>query len=1080
MRRGRERVALSDLIALSARRERIRNVCIIAHVDHGKTSLADTLIASNGIISERLAGSLRFLDSTEDEMRRGITMQASAISLRFDFARRPAETPEPHLINLIDSPGHIDFSADVGTATRLCDGALVVVDAVEGVCIQTQTVLRQAWRERLTPVLVLNKLDRLCLELQLTPQEAHERLRRVVENVNAVCAALIANELYEEQRRGGNDGADHAEEDGDATGVRAKWDFDPVKGNVVFASALDGWGATLGSFARIWAQRLGLPAPALRKTLWGDFTLNAKTKKCLKIGPGNADAPTMFGEMVLQPIFSLYAASEDEATAAPKLIRMSKRLDIDVPEAEVTAATPRNASALVLRKWLPLAQAVLSAAVAAVPSPAEAQAYRAELLLPRGPELAEGAAPPEAPGAPLPPVRAALESCSAAADAPVVAFVSKLFGTSRRELLCLDGRPWRGDLVAGGTGAQEEGETEGDDIVLVAFARVFSGTLSGATPLYSLPRDYHPLLAEDAGVSPVLVSGGAEGAGAGEGARPSEAPLALFMMMGSGFHAVESVAAGNICAICVRGIERSLRKAGTLSSSTGCPALVPLLAQAVPFVRVAVMPARQGDLTLLERGLAKLHQAEPAAEVSVTDKGEHIVAALGELHLEHCLKDLRERYAKGVDFTSSEPLVTFRETVVAPERDAESDKLLEPSQMLFVRHFQEEAAQAAVCRHGLARVVDAKRTIAISVRCAPLPEPLAHLLDGFGADAEAVLAALAPGADGGPPGDADKMRDRAEAFAAMYESAVRGGEDAGGGAGLAAALGVEPEALLAPGAILALGPKRSGPNLLLAPRGKTRLQLHPGAGGVPDDPSAAAEDPACVEEPVGALRSPLLADLWRIGSAALATAFQLSCGAGVVAGEALYGVCFCVERVEAALLDDGGALAASPGATIAAARAALRIAQMSLPARLVEAFYRCDVQCHSEAMGKCCAVLGKRRADIEEEDIIEGTQFFMLRATLPMAESFGLAQELLVATSGAATTPQLALSHWQRLEQDPFWRPRSEEEREEEGEASVMGTSGKKNLAKEYVAMVRKRKGLATEDKVVVDGTKQRTLARKK
>lgn len=145
------RVSPSQLSDLQCSASRVRNICIIAHIDHGKTTLADNIICSNGIISQKMAGKLRFLDSTDDEQKRGITMYSSAISLLYSMEpmvsmlhqASPAATEakrdkDEYLVNLVDSPGHIDFSSDVSTATRLCDGALLVVDVLEGICPQVR------------------------------------------------------------------------------------------------------------------------------------------------------------------------------------------------------------------------------------------------------------------------------------------------------------------------------------------------------------------------------------------------------------------------------------------------------------------------------------------------------------------------------------------------------------------------------------------------------------------------------------------------------------------------------------------------------------------------------------------------------------------------------------------------------------------------------------------------------------------------------------------------------------------------------------------------------------------------------
>jgi ribosome assembly protein 1 len=174
---------------LQLRTKQIRNICIVAHVDHGKTTLADSLIASNGIISEALAGKVRYLDFHKEEVARMITMKACAIALLYRSASAGAV-----LVNLVDSPGHADFIGEVEAAVRVLDGCLVVVDVVEGVCIQTHAVLRQAWQMKLNAVLVLNKLDRLVTQLAMTPMEAYAHIAKVIQQVNAVQATFLAHD----------------------------------------------------------------------------------------------------------------------------------------------------------------------------------------------------------------------------------------------------------------------------------------------------------------------------------------------------------------------------------------------------------------------------------------------------------------------------------------------------------------------------------------------------------------------------------------------------------------------------------------------------------------------------------------------------------------------------------------------------------------------------------------------------------------------------------------------------------------------------------------------------------------------
>ncbi len=207
---GRRKKMVERVTALMTKPERIRNIGIVAHIDHGKTTLTDNLLAGAGMISKELAGRQLFMDFDEEEQARGITIDAANVSMVHEYEG------EEYLINLIDTPGHVDFGGDVTRAMRAVDGAVVVVDAVEGAMPQTETVLRQALRENVKPVLFINKVDRLINELKVDPQEMQIRLGRVIDKVNKLVKGMRP-EKYSE------------------------WRMDAGRGNVAFGSALYNW-----------------------------------------------------------------------------------------------------------------------------------------------------------------------------------------------------------------------------------------------------------------------------------------------------------------------------------------------------------------------------------------------------------------------------------------------------------------------------------------------------------------------------------------------------------------------------------------------------------------------------------------------------------------------------------------------------------------------------------------------------------------------------------------------------------------------------------------------------------------------
>jgi elongation factor 2 len=209
MSRGKKTV--ERVVELMKDPQHIRNIGIVAHIDHGKTTLSDNLLAGAGIISEELAGKQLFMDSDEEEQARGITIDASNVSMVHEYEGRE------YLINMIDTPGHVDFGGDVTRAMRAVDGAVVLVDAVEGTMPQTETVLRQALKEQVRPVLFINKVDRLINELKVDEMEMQIRLGKVIDKVNKLIKGMN-EESY-------NNG----------------WKLDASQGTVAFGSALYNW-----------------------------------------------------------------------------------------------------------------------------------------------------------------------------------------------------------------------------------------------------------------------------------------------------------------------------------------------------------------------------------------------------------------------------------------------------------------------------------------------------------------------------------------------------------------------------------------------------------------------------------------------------------------------------------------------------------------------------------------------------------------------------------------------------------------------------------------------------------------------
>ncbi len=206
---------VTQILELMSDKQAIRNIGIIAHIDHGKTTLADSLLAGVGLLSPMMAGTARVLDYLDEEQKRKITIKTANISLFYKTLNGN------FIINLVDTPGHVDFTGKVTRALRAIDGAVVVVDAVEEIMAQTEIVIRQALEERVRPALFINKVDRLITELQLNAEQIQKKLDHLIGNFNDLI------EVY-----------------GEAP-YKDQWKVSPQAGNVAFGAALHGWGFTL-------------------------------------------------------------------------------------------------------------------------------------------------------------------------------------------------------------------------------------------------------------------------------------------------------------------------------------------------------------------------------------------------------------------------------------------------------------------------------------------------------------------------------------------------------------------------------------------------------------------------------------------------------------------------------------------------------------------------------------------------------------------------------------------------------------------------------------------------------------------
>lgn len=970
-------------------------------------------------------------------------MESSAISLYFRVVRRmegseDTETNE-HLINLIDSPGHIDFSSEVSSASRLCDGAVVLVDVVEGVCSQTVNVMRQCWVDNLKPLLVVNKIDRLVTEWKLLPLEAYQHISRIIEQVNSVIGSFFAGDRMEEDlkwREAGATGEFVEKSDVDLY-------FTPEKNNVIFASAMDGWAFSINTFARIYLAKLGFSHKALSKTLWGDFYLDMKNKKVIpgsKLKPSQSNLKPLFVSLILEQIWNIYDACVLEHDD-DKIEKIVSKLGANLSPRDLRSKDYKNLLNLIMSQWIPLSHALLGAVIEYLPNPVTAQKDRIDKILDEclysavDDELVDKSALLDAG------FKASITNCdSSMPEDHTLAYVSKMLSIPDSELpkevtvaptqeeieerqkkareqakKASEAAAALADLKVSQQDDEiyletkldqfqwefEEDEDDDDDKplekeTLVAFTRVYSGELSRGQlvcvvgPKYdpSLPK-HHPnnieQLTEDIEIEDLL------------------------LIMGREFVRVDAVPAGNI--VGVVGLGDIILKNATIMSEV--PEEKPYLNLAStstlihnePIMKVAIEPQNPLKLFKLERGLDLLSKADPVLEWHIDDdSGELIVCVAGELHLERCLQDLEKRFAPSCEVVVKEPVIPFREglafgappsldaTFVEEEAEVESDELeleidtfpLRPEVTKFLIDSEDEINGFVSLR--LKNSVDEARALAQNFR-----QKLAGVLEKFPFDPK-ITAIF---------GTVDVFIDN----------------------------------------IISFGPKRVGPNFF-------------------------------VEDPLnhGQFRRVFVGEKeekFEFESSVI-NGFQLAMNEGPLASEPIQGTVTVLRKSSRPETEE--ILLNLPGRLLKRTQQLIHNGFLKNAARLFLAMYTCEIQTYPEVLGKVYAVVQKRGGTIISEEMNEGTPFFVINARIPVVEAFGFSEEIRKRTSGAAS-PQLLFDGFDMLDIDPFWVPHTVEELED------LGTfAERENVARKYMNTIRRRKGLFVNEKVVKNAEKQRTL----
>lgn len=581
----------------------IRNIAIIGHLHHGKTTFIDTLIESTLEESFHPAKNIRYSMGRKDEQDRSISLKTTPVTLALPDVRG-----KHYLFNIADTPGHVNFSDEVTTSLRISDGVIIVVDAVEGVMMNTERLIRHALDARVTITLLISKIDRLILELKLPPNDAYHKLSHIIHDVNN----LINEHTH--------------------STTHPHPPLSPLDGNVAFASSLHGWNFTLESFAKMYVDRYINPigkridqynnttntntgnnnhssslsssstntststvdSKELARRLWGDIWYDIPNRK-FRNKNINSKLPRSFVHFVLEPIYKLYSQilGEETSTLSQTLYNLGIHL-----KKEQLQMDAKPLLKLVFHQFLGSIHGIVDMVVQQIPAAGSPEATNKKIN-----QFYLGD---------LDSIEAnQMRKCDP--NGILMINVVKLISSP-------------------------------DASHFLALGRVFSGTVTVGQSIKILGESYTSDDTEDMAITTI------SGLSIGQARYRTE---------------VDRVPAGNW--VLLEGIDNFITKTATLTS-TSTEALdvhifQPLRFNTIACVNLSIEPLNPSELPKVLNGLRSIQKSYPLARTRVEESGEHVLISTGELSLDCIMHDLRNMYAK-VEIKVADPVVSFMETCI--------------------------------------------------------------------------------------------------------------------------------------------------------------------------------------------------------------------------------------------------------------------------------------------------------------------------------------------------------------------------------------------------------------------------------